>query len=503
MGIIVRQSAKSSIILLAGVLVGAVSTLFIYPLSLAFYGKLRFILSTTSLMLPFLNLGLGAVAIKFFPEFRTSDSKTNHGFLGFLFLVQLVGLILISALLWLFSTELFTAVWLLKLDPDVFFDHKYQIYALIVLTCFISIMNGYLASHNRIVVPTLFTTLSNKIFIPCLVLLYVALGSGQEWLTWLLVGFKFVVALGLLVYLWSLRVLFLKIDWSFLTRSRKKAILDYAGIGIIGSIGGLIVFRIDTVMIAAMTSDFVKTGIYSIALFIAGIMTIPSTSVLRLLGVRVAEHFQQDEYAKIAVVYKRASLVLMTLGLVIFLPIYFNLEDLFGFLPKTEELKTGISVVLYLGVARLIHMTTALNGQIISYSAYYRWNLLFVLLVGLLTVIFNLWLIPKYGINGAAIASLLSLSFLNILKSLFIWFVFKMQPFQIETAYILGLAGLSTLVLQIPLSLGPVVNIILRCGVIAATFVLPLYYWKLSPDFNYIVDIGLKRIKTQKNSESH
>jgi O-antigen/teichoic acid export membrane protein len=41
----------------------------------------------------------------------------------------------------------------------------------------------------------------------------------------------------------------------------------------------------------------------------------------------------------------------------------------------------------------------------------------------------NYFLIPIYGIEGAAISTMLSLSFINIFRTIFIWFRFKLHPF--------------------------------------------------------------------------
>ena len=50
-----------------------------------------------------------------------------------------------------------------------------------------------------------------------------------------------------------------------------------------------------------------------------------------------------------------------------------------------------------------------------------------------LTVVLNLWLIPLFGLNGAALATALAVFTLNLVQLLFVWWKFRMQPFSGRT----------------------------------------------------------------------
>ena len=83
MGVIQRQGIKQSLVNYLGVLIGAVSVIFIYPLDPKSYGLARFLIDGSLFLMPFLLLGFSGVMIRFFPHFK--NEKKGHN--GILFLI--------------------------------------------------------------------------------------------------------------------------------------------------------------------------------------------------------------------------------------------------------------------------------------------------------------------------------------------------------------------------------------------------------------------------------
>jgi len=80
MGVIKRQGAKHSSVRVASVMLGAFSSLFIYPLDLSTYGTLVFLLSFASFLHYPLTLGFGQTMVKFFHEFELGVKKSSFFF---------------------------------------------------------------------------------------------------------------------------------------------------------------------------------------------------------------------------------------------------------------------------------------------------------------------------------------------------------------------------------------------------------------------------------------
>ena len=79
-----------------------------------------------------------------------------------------------------------------------------------------------------------------------------------------------------------------------------------------------------------------------------------------------------------------------------------------------QEFKVGVTAFIFLSFGRLISSFSGSVGNILQMTG--NQNIYgFILLIGaLLNVVLNYMLIPKYGINGAAIASMSSLIVWNL-----------------------------------------------------------------------------------------
>jgi hypothetical protein len=105
-------------------------------------------------------------------------------------------------------------------------------------------------------------------------------------------------------------------------------------------------------------------------------------------------------------------------------------------------------------------------------------------------------LIKAFGLVGAALATLISISLFNIIKMIFIQIKFRMHPLSIQMVYISLIAALSYFIVYfIPLNLNPIINLLLRSAIFACCFLLPVYYLKISKDLNDVIHAGIKQIK--------
>lgn len=94
-------------------------------------------------------------------------------------------------------------------------------------------------------------------------------------------------------------------------------------------------------------------------------------------------------------------------------------------------------------------------------------------------------LIPRFGITGAALASLISKYIYNSLKYILLYKKYKFQPFSYRHILIVIFAFaawyLSTF---IPAFDSFIVDLIIRSTVIGTLFLVPVYFFKISEDIN-------------------
>jgi Na+-driven multidrug efflux pump len=97
-------------------------------------------------------------------------------------------------------------------------------------------------------------------------------------------------------------------------------------------------------------------------------------------------------------------------------------------------LREAQPVLWILGLAILIDLATGFNGNIISLSAYYKFNIVIMVFLATLTILLNYYFIfhTHWGIVGVALATAVSLSLYNIVKIIFNFIKFKIHPLSIK-----------------------------------------------------------------------
>jgi len=426
MGLILRQSFKHGIVTVAALGVGMINVFFIYTavLSTKELGFVRYIISSVEMLLPFVILGFNSVTIRFFPQFKGEDKKSN-GFLFFLLLIPFLCFLIFSLFFYGFYEEMLSFY---SGHPDKLMIKKYFVLVPILLLPFIinTLLNSYIANHNRIVVPAILGNLWIKIAFPLFMIAYFF-----EYISFfqVLIGITlayYLATFGLLTYLKILGGLDLKPDFSRFKLPLVKDMGHYALISIIGGMSVQIATQIDTLMVGYMI-DFGNAGIYTIALFISAVISIPMNSVFGISGPIVAKHWNNNETDEINELYHKTSVNLLILGVLILTGIWASIDLIFEIIPNGADYKEGKYVVLLLGFAKIADMATSINTHIIIYSKYYQFNLYMTFLLAGLNIIFNLIFIPIFGLVGVAMATLTSMVLYNLLKLIFVLVKFKMH----------------------------------------------------------------------------
>ncbi|HMX41287.1 MAG TPA: polysaccharide biosynthesis C-terminal domain-containing protein, partial [Saprospiraceae bacterium] len=130
------------------------------------------------------------------------------------------------------------------------------------------------------------------------------------------------------------------------------------------------------------------------------------------------------------------------------------------------------------------------------YSQYYRYPLLALGLLALGNVGFNLLLLPRMGLSGAALATLLSITLYNVFTLVMVWQKFGLQPFTRATPLALLLAvAAGALVWWVPRTGHAWADLVLRSGLYALLFAWLVLRLGLSADLNDAAQKGWKRLK--------
>ena len=109
--------------------------------------------------------------------------------------------------------------------------------------------------------------------------------------------------------------------------------------------------------------------------------------------------------------------------------------------------------------------------------------LLIVLMI--LALILNIWLIPIYGMVGAAMATGALAVIYNVAKFVMILVFFKMQPYDFSSLKILTVILVSFGIANLlPQTDSAIVSMIVKTIVISTTYLGLSYFMKIAPEFH-------------------
>ncbi len=500
MGVIKKEGIKQSVITYLGVLIGIANTMYFYPkfFSEEELGLFRFLIDTATLLFPFISLGIHNLSIRMFPTFKNPGNGHN-GLLTFLLIGVFVGYIL-----FLLGALLFTPYTLgLLADKSILIrENWYYIIPLTGLVTLSLIFTQYILNFKKVLLPTIVNDLFIKIGLPIIAIVtfygYFTIHEG----VFILLGIYSLIVVSLVSYIFYLKEFHLKVNWKFLNRPLIKEMSSFSFYGVLGSLGSILATRIDVFMIAMLAANDLKdVGVYSIALFMANVITVPARSINNISSPIIAESWKSKDIENIRSVYSKSSIVLLTLGLLFLIGIWSSIDDIFALMPNGEKFAIGKYVILILGIGKLFDLATGNNDQIIGYSKYFRFNFYAVLILAVLNVISNYIFIPMYQINGAALATTCSLLIFNISKTSFAYFKMGLHPFSINTLKVL-LIGITTylIVTLIPSIGNAFVDIILRSIVISILFIASVLYFNISQDLTDFFHQVIDRIKKVINN---
>jgi O-antigen/teichoic acid export membrane protein len=295
-----------------------------------------------------------------------------------------------------------------------------------------------------------------------------------------------------------LKQLFIFPNFKNFDKKKVKEIAIFASFVILGSSSNMISASIDSLMIVPLTKDGLENvAFYSVALYIGVIIVTPYNSIIRIANSIISEHWKNNEIEKIDVIYKQTSNNLMLIGTLLFLGIWLNADNIFKILP--EAYRGGKYVLLFVLFAKWYEISTGVNGSIIQFSNFFKMMLYFNGLLIALLIVTNYLLIPRYGITGAAFATLISIFVVNTIRLIIIKVKMDILPFT-KKSILTPIIGLVTyFIVKIIPSIEPFyIDILMRSIIIIALFVPAVYLLKVSEEFNNLVDKTLKIIKLKK-----
>jgi O-antigen/teichoic acid export membrane protein len=288
----------------------------------------------------------------------------------------------------------------------------------------------------------------------------------------------------------------LQTNFNFLDRKMIISLVSMSIFSILNGFSMIIIQNVDVIMVNTMVG-LDSAGVYSICFFFGVVVCLPARSIYKIANIVSAEAWKINDLKTIRDIYEKSCLTLFITGLLLFLGIWVNIENIFHILGP--EYTSGKWVIFFIGLGSLVDMATGANSSVFGTSKYYKVQTALLVVLVLVLVISNLILIPKLGVLGAALGSAGSLILLNILRYLFLYFKYKLQPYNIRFLYVILIGAAAYIAAsKIPAFSNFIVDILIRSTILTLLFCVPVYFLKISEDINDKVDEILNFLKLKK-----
>jgi len=489
MSVVARQGVKYSIIGYLGFLLGTFSAIFIFPYDMEFYGKLRYILPTAEIIVPIIVFGLSFSNVKFFAKVN-ADGK-HHNMLSLSLLAVIINFLIVVGGFFLI------AYWFPEFKKLEIWKMKNLILPLALVLALSSVFNKFLTNYKRVVVPNIFENFVPKLANLGAFCLFFFMGFVEK----SAYGFFFMMfVISLFGYgLYTNRLEKVRFDFDlryFKKDNFYREILTYSLFGFLGNIGNYIAIKIDSYMIGEFIS-FEENGIYNNIYSIISLIVVPQMGLFNLSAPIINKVLANGDYNELDRFHKKTSLSLFFLGLVLFCCIAVGFPYLADFMKNGEDLRSSEPIVWVLGFAMLFDLATGFNGHIISLSRYYKFNIVVMLILAVLTITTNMLFLKHtdLGILGIAIAYAISLSLFNVIKIIFNYIKFKVFPLGIEMMYamILGCISINVALLLPDLKLN-ILNLFYKPAVVLILLFIGNHFLKIYPLDKYLNQAFIKSL---------
>lgn len=435
MGKVAKQSIQTAIFSYLGVVIGYVNVLWLYPYALdaSELGTFRTIQDLGLLFVPFAQLGVGHGITRFFPQLKTNQSA----FLSYGLLVSMLGFAVVSSIFLGFKSQIIA---LFAINSPQVIDFLGVVLLITLFALLSSILDAYSRSYVKVAVPTLVREVFLRLLTGILVGIYL-----MKWISFPQVMQGLVLVYGLaflavLVYLLWLGVLKLDFRWNTFPKGFRTSFVQFSLITFLATAASTLIMKIDSIMVSSMIS-LEANAIYTIAFSMALVIELPRRAISQVVMPVISDHFSTGNLGEINRLYKQVSNRQLYVCLLLFIGICANLDALYHFIPNREVYEKGKYVVILIGLGKLFDVVFSVNGEILVFSKHYRFNLIATIGMSIMIIALNYLLIPEFGIEGAALASVAVMLLFNLVKYLFLRIKLGFDPFSRETLKIM-LVGL-------------------------------------------------------------
>lgn len=503
MSTIRRQSIISSFVIYSGFAVGLLNTYFFTKEGLFTaeeYGLTTIFIAIATLMMAFATLAMPSYIFKFFHYYNDHLPPRKNDMLTWSVLMGIIGFALVIVAGIVFKNLVIRKFG--EHSPQLL-TYYYWIFPLGFGYTLYTILEAYAWNLGKSVFTNFLREVQWRLFITLLIILFMAGIIGSYDLFIKLFSLTYAgIAFILLLYLVFTKKIYFTFRISKVTRRFFNKIVALCLYFYSATVIMTLSYVFDTIVIASVLPDgAAKAGIFTLAFLCTSIIQAPQRGIIAASISHISKAWKEKDMATIQRIYQRSSINQLIFAAGMYLLIALNYRDAISTFGLKQIYLDGFMVFVILGLTKMVDMGTGLNGQIISTSTYWRFELISGIILVCIMLPLTYILAKKFDIIGPAIASLISISIYNTIRILFLRKKFGLFPFSLQTFYTLLLAACCGALCYFAFKhLEGLPGMIVRSAVFVLLYAGGAYYLHLSPDIKPVWQTLKKRMGIQKKS---
>lgn len=496
MGVVFRQSVKTTAVTFLGAVLGAV--LVLVSSSLMPEQELGFSRNLTNQTVVasfFLMMGMSSTLFLFFHRYdKEADHRKRAVFLSLCFLVPLGAFAVAMIPYFVFPDYFINRFFQVQ---DRAFMKKYllcfPLYTLFYL--YTTLLEHYLLTQIKSAASSFVREVLLKGLNLCLVLLYGFDLINYDVFIYGFVGTNLLAVLILLLLACKNKSFHFSTQWSLLSKKEYREILSFAGYHALMGVSFSLFGFLDAVLLASLDENgLAAVPAYTNAVFISGVMTIPYRAMNGIASADISKSYALGHLDKVKDAYSRSALNILIATVFMAVVIAANLHNAVAIMPASYAAVFSLTLIMMIG--KFIDSSTGLNDVALNMSPFYKLNFYFSAgMVVFMMVAYRIF-IPRFGVYGAAWVFTAALALYNILKTLVVWKKMGLNPFSKGTLIALLIGGLSySINYLLPFQTNPYWDTLFRSVLVGLVFLLLILWLKPSKDIEHYVHNTLKKKK--------
>ncbi len=254
--------------------------------------------------------------------------------------------------------------------------------------------------------------------------------------------------------------------------------------------------KVDTLLLGYFTTS-ANVGYYVVALKVAIFSIIINHAFATVFAPIIVDLWNRKRKEELSILFKTVARWIFIFSLPIFIVLVVLAEPIMGLFGEAFVFSGSALIVLAFG--ELINNSTGATGLMVLMSGHSKLELFNVALAFVINAMICLFMIPRYGIMGAAIANMFSIGILNLMRAIEVWFLMRLHAY--EKSYLKPvIAGATGALLLFIVShfvithIGPVQLVILAGGLVVY-YVLAMLAMGLTAQDKIIISTAKTRLK--------